>query len=28
LIQRDIEIERIRKNGGGRLPIKKNTADH
>jgi hypothetical protein len=28
LIQRDIEIERIRKKGGGRLPIKKNTTDH
>ena len=28
LIQRDIEIDRIRKKGGGRLPIKKNTPDH
>ena len=28
LIQRDIEIDRIRKKGGGRSPIKKNTADH
>jgi hypothetical protein len=28
LIQRDIEIDRIRKKGGGRLPIKKNTTDH
>jgi hypothetical protein len=28
LIQRDIEIDRIRKKGGGRLPIKKNSTDH
>jgi hypothetical protein len=28
LIQRDIEIGRIRKKGGGRLPIKKNSTDH
>ena len=28
LIQRDIEIDRIRKKGGGRPPIKKNTSDH
>jgi hypothetical protein len=28
LIQRDIEIDRVRKKGGGRLPIKKNTTDH
>jgi hypothetical protein len=28
LIQRGIEIERIRKKGGGRLPIKKNSTDH
>lgn len=28
LIQRDIEINHIRKKGGGRLPIKKNTTDH
>ena len=28
LIQRDIEIDRIRKKGAGRLPIKKNTSDH
>jgi hypothetical protein len=28
LIQRDVEIDRIRKKGGGRLPIKKNTTDH
>jgi hypothetical protein len=28
LIRRDIEIDRIRKKGGGRLPIKKNTTDH
>lgn len=28
LLERDIEIDRIRKKGGGRLPIKKNTPDH
>jgi hypothetical protein len=28
LIQRDIEIDHIRKKGGGRLPIKKNSTDH
>jgi hypothetical protein len=28
LMQRDIEIDRIRKKGGGRLPIKKNSTDH
>jgi len=28
LLQRDVEIDRIRKKGGGRLPIKKNTSDH
>jgi hypothetical protein len=28
LIQRDIALDRIRKKGGGRLPIKKNPADH
>ncbi len=28
LVQRDIEIDRIRKKGGGRSPIKKNTSDY
>jgi len=28
LLQRDVEIDRIRKKGGGRIPIKKNTPDH
>jgi len=28
LLQRDVEIDRIRKKGGGRRPIKKNTPDH
>ena len=28
LIERDIEVDRIRKKGGGRPPIKKNTPDH
>jgi len=28
LIHRDIEIDRVRKKGGGRPPIKKNTSDH
>jgi hypothetical protein len=28
LIQRDIEIDRVRKKGGGRPPIKKNAPDH
>ena len=28
LIQRDIEIDRIRKKGGGRPPIKKNSSNH
>lgn len=28
LLERDIEINRVRKKGGGRLPIKKNSTDH
>jgi len=28
LLQRDVEIDRIRKKGGGRLSVKKNTSDH
>jgi hypothetical protein len=28
LLQRDVEIDRIRKKGGGRLSIKKTTSDH